>query len=138
MVKENQTGFREIAHTADWELQVWGVDMPSLMENAAEGMYTLSGTRFVSGSPVSRTFEVPFLDRESTLVDFLSELLFLSEQEEIGFDHFDIRLEGDICKIIAFGAPIASKNKDIKAVTFHNLLVRETENGLSVNIVFDV
>jgi SHS2 domain-containing protein len=29
-------------------------------------------------------------------------------------------------------------DKEIKAVTYHNLAVRQTETGLAVNIVFDV
>jgi SHS2 domain-containing protein len=36
------------------------------------------------------------------------------------------------------GAPIASMDKEIKAVTWHNLRVRREADGLRVNIVFDV
>jgi SHS2 domain-containing protein len=35
-------------------------------------------------------------------------------------------------------APIASLAKEIKAVTYHNLAIRQTERGLQANIVFDV
>jgi len=36
------------------------------------------------------------------------------------------------------GAPIESIAKEIKAVTYHNLAVRETARGLETTIVFDV
>jgi SHS2 domain-containing protein len=36
------------------------------------------------------------------------------------------------------GAPVAAIARDIKAVTYHNLVVRETERGLEATIVFDV
>ena len=36
-------GFREHAHTADWELEVWAPDLPALLEQAAHGMYAISG-----------------------------------------------------------------------------------------------
>lgn len=137
MNKEN-AGYREIPHTADWELQVWAPDLPGLMKKAAEGMYALSGTHLAGEARQERTFEVPFADRESALVDFLSELLFISEQDGIGFDRFEIACVKDHCTVQASGAAIVAQTKEIKAVTYHNLQVRETERGLSVNIVFDV
>jgi SHS2 domain-containing protein len=33
---------------------------------------------------------------------------------------------------------IASLDKEIKAVTYHNLAVRQTRNGFEAHIVFDV
>jgi SHS2 domain-containing protein len=36
------------------------------------------------------------------------------------------------------GAPIQTQSKEIKAVTYHNLEIRETSRGLEVSIVFDV
>jgi SHS2 domain-containing protein len=36
------------------------------------------------------------------------------------------------------GALIASQEKEIKAVTYHNLVIRRIHKGLAVNIVFDV
>jgi SHS2 domain-containing protein len=36
------------------------------------------------------------------------------------------------------GAPIASQEKEIKAVTYHNLVIRRIHKGLAANIVFDV
>ena len=36
------------------------------------------------------------------------------------------------------GGTLRSQEKEIKAVTFHNLEVRESERGLEVEIVFDV
>jgi len=41
----SQSGFREREHTADWELQVWAPSFSGLLEQAARGMYALSGTR---------------------------------------------------------------------------------------------
>jgi SHS2 domain-containing protein len=36
------------------------------------------------------------------------------------------------------GAPIASLDKAIKAVTYHNLRINETSKGFETTIVFDV
>jgi SHS2 domain-containing protein len=138
MQKTSKTGFREREHTADWELEVWGPDLATLLEQAARGMYALTQTQLNPETRLTRAFELPYHDPESLLVDFLSELLYLGEDQGIGFDSFDIQLDGDELRAELEGAPIKSQAKEIKAVTYHNLRVRQTERGLEVNIVFDV
>ena len=131
-------GYSEIEHTADRELHIWAADFPSLLEQSACGMYSLSRTRLAPGPRLNRQFEIPSADRESLLVDFLSELLFYGEDEQIAFDTYRFDFSGDNLVVQAAGAPIAEQSKEIKAVTYHRLAVRETESGLEVNIVFDV
>jgi SHS2 domain-containing protein len=131
-------GYREIEHTADWELRVWAPDLSALLKTAAEGMYRLSHTDLAQGPRQTREFELPYLDRESLLVDFLSELLFFGEDEALAFDAYQLDFDGSRLKVRASGAPIRVQAKEIKAVTFHGLQIRETDRGLEVNIVFDV
>ena len=131
-------GFREVEHTADWELHVWAPDLPELLRQAARGMYTLSHTQLAPGPRLEREFAFPFSDPEALIVDFLSELLFYGEDEGIGFDEVQVELTGSTCKFRVCGSPIEAQSKEIKAVTFHGLEVRETGKGLEANIVFDV
>jgi len=131
-------GYREIEHTADWELYVWAQNFPALLETAARGMYALSHTILMETPRTSRTFELPLMDRESLLVDFLAELLFLGEEESLAFDEFRLSMDGNSLKAQVLGAPIREQVKEIKAVTYHRLQIRETDSGLEVNIVFDV
>ncbi len=132
-------GFREHAHTADWELEVWAPDLSLLLEQAARGMYALSGMRLQAGMRLTRTIDLQTMDAESLLVRFLSELLWLEQEEGLGFDTFSLHLEGEQNLHAELGgAAIAILNKEIKAVTYHNLAVQHTPNGLRVNIVFDV
>jgi len=131
-------GYREIEHTADWELHIWAPDLISLLESAARGMYALSHTVLADRPRLSRAFEIPFLDREALLVDFLSELLFFVEDEHIAFDEYHLVLERGSLTAQLGGAPLATQAKEIKAVTYHRLQIHPTERGLEVNIVFDV
>lgn len=135
---DENTGYREIEHTADWELHVWAPDLTTLLDTAARGMYALSHTKLAADLQAQRAFELPFIDCESLLVDFLSELLFFGENEGIAFDDYQLNLDGSTLKVQASGAFILEQAKEIKAVTYHRLQVRETERGLEVNIVFDV
>jgi SHS2 domain-containing protein len=131
-------GFEEVSHTADWSARVWAPDLPSLFREAARAMNSLSGTVIGTGDRVSRTLEVEGPDVESLLVAFLSELVYYQEQENLTFDSFDLRVAGQWLKVAMEGAEIESMDKAIKAVTYHNLKIATTPEGLETTIVFDV
>lgn len=131
-------GFREIEHTADWELQVWAPEFAGLLEQAALGMLALSGTRLAQAPRIQRNLDLHADDAESLLVSFLSELNYIAGVENIAFDRYRLILNGFDLHGEMDGAPVASIDKEIKAVTYHNLALQQFADGLRVNIVFDV
>ena len=137
-MKRKDAGFQEIEHTADWALQVWAPDLPILFTLAAEGMNSLAEVKLAEGEREYHRIEIEEADIETLLVSFLSELLYYSEDEGIGFDHFKISINGDRLEAAVEGGAILSIKKEIKAVTYHNLEVRQTDLGYQVVIVFDV
>jgi len=134
----SSTGFREIPHTADCEIEVWAPDIPSLFISAAQGMYALSGINLKGSPPIRREITFSGIDPEYLLVSFLSELLYLSEEKNEGFDHFGINIDGKNLRVIMEGSPVKTINRNIKAVTYHDLVIRCDVPGYRVNIVFDV
>jgi SHS2 domain-containing protein len=141
---ENQ-GFREVAHTADWEIEAWGGELPDLFTQSARGMYVLSGVRQADkGRRTRRSLQLEAVEPERLLVRFLSELLHFAESERLAFDEIDVQLHAgeqtDSLKLTARlgGRKITAQDKEIKAVTFHNLLIRRKQGGFIVNVVFDV
>jgi SHS2 domain-containing protein len=131
-------GFEEIAHTADWSVRVWAPNLPALFAESARAMNALSGTVIGAGPQLQRVFEAEGPDAESLLVAFLSELVFSQEQENLAFDAFKLDVGNGRLKVEMEGAPVESIDKAIKAVTYHNLRIRETDEGLETIIVFDV
>lgn len=132
------SGFREREHTADWDLEVWAPSLEELFKQAARGMFVLSGARIRPEPRQERDLNLDAVDYESLLVLFLQELLFYSEVEGLAFDDYHLQiapyhLDGKIS-----GAPLDRIDKEIKAVTYHNLNIEHSPNGLSVRIVFDV
>jgi SHS2 domain-containing protein len=132
------SGFRERSHTADWALEVWARDEPELLATAAMGMYSLMGAHLRHEPPVHRRLDLEAPDMEGRLVCFLTELLYLGELEGEGFTQFDIHISGVRLLVEMEGAPLASIAKEIKAVTYHNLVVQNEQDGLRTIIVFDV
>jgi SHS2 domain-containing protein len=136
-------GYREVEHTADWELEVWAEDVPGLLKQAAAGMYALAGVQIEAAPRIVRRMELQANDPEILLVGFLNQLLWLGESDQLAFDQFDIevaeaeqdglRLEADLQ-----GGRIVALGKEIKAVTYHRLQIRSINTEQRVNIVFDV
>lgn len=135
---ENDYGYEELEHTADWALRVWAPDFAKLLETAALGMNHLSAFKLERKRAYVCDIHLEADDRESLLVNFLSEILYYAEVEHIGFDHYEIHLNELKLEATVFGAGIVSQKKEIKAVTYHNMNIKETEKGLEVEIVFDV
>lgn len=137
-MEQKRFGFTELPHTADWSIKAWAPDLPLLFAQCAEGMYWLMQTTLQDSPRVERSLEIEGEDVETLLVSFLSELLYLGESENLGFDKFDLALDDRRLRAALEGAPIAGQQKEIKAVTYHNLAVRRTDEGYTVTIVFDV
>jgi SHS2 domain-containing protein len=131
-------GFIEVEHTADWSLEVWAPDLLNLLIEAARGMYWLSAIEINKEVYEERLFEIFSDNPENMLVSFLSELLYYIEQEKLYFEYFKFEFEETKLLVSVTGNPIISLQKEIKAVTYHNLEIRSEPDGLRVRIVFDV
>ena len=81
MSKTIEGKFKEIAHTADLALDVWGEDLWDLFRNAAQGLYALAGA--VENKEETDRFDlrIPLGEEEQMLVDFLNELLYLLDRK---------------------------------------------------------
>ncbi|MCH7610714.1 MAG: archease [Chloroflexi bacterium] len=131
--------YEELEHTADWALRVQGRDLPALFVNAALGMMELAGVRTGDEPGEVRRIELQALDKESLLVDWLHELLVALELEQLAFREIELQITGGKKLVGTFQAvPIISMDKPVKAVTYNELLIQESPDGLEATVVFDV
>jgi SHS2 domain-containing protein len=136
----NLADFEEIEHTADWALRVRGRDLRELLVNAARGMSVLLVSDLAAiPADEERRFELDAFDAESLLVEWLSELAYWAESEMLVFREFDLSQVTPVhLQAIVRGGRVPGLQKTIKAVTYHNLKIVETDNGLEATVVFDV
>jgi len=141
--------FREQEHTADRALRVWGRGLADLLVGAARGMCTLMGDSEDLVPEVWRTIRLQADDREALLVEWLNELLYLVEAEELLFVDFRIESvtdsgtaragEAGATMVAHVGGAVAPVTRaSIKAATFHDLKLVEDAAGWSTVITFDV
>ena len=136
--KNNSSGFIEVEHTADRAIKVWSDRLEGLFSQAAAGMYALMDIQI---GPEPRTpiqFRINGFDPETFLVGFLSELLYLLEKERKAFDKLELRFNNNILEANLEGTAVISQKKEVKAVTFHNLKIRQINGNYETTIVFDV
>jgi SHS2 domain-containing protein len=136
---EGERRFEEIEHTADIAIRVWGRDLAELFANAAYGMGSLLGVVKDTGHTVKRTIELDAGDVEILLVEWLGELLFFADKDNLVFTDFD-SLEVTTTQLRARvrGRRIEERRTYIKAVTFSELEITQTSTGYRTVIVFDV
>jgi len=132
--------FEEIPHTADWSFRAFGKDLRELFENAAFAMFSLEGVHpQENANENARAVQVSGIDQESLLVNWLTELLWLQESNRETYQRFEIEsLSETELQATVFGLPYATLDKIIKAVTYHNLKLEQTNEGWQVTVVVDV
>jgi SHS2 domain-containing protein len=128
----------EVEHTADRALRVWGAELPDLFAGAARGMVGLMADLNCLQATRWRELRLEAPDRETLLVAWLNELLFLTEAEGLLFVEYRVKSVTETA-LVAWvgGTPGEITGAHFKAATFHNLELVHDGTGWSTLITFD-
>lgn len=139
--------YEYLEHTADIKFLAYGDTLEEVFENAALAMFNvIIDTTKVSGE-MAREISLTSPDLESLLVDWLSELLYLFEVDEIVFWKFRVEeireVEGEYSiKALASGEEYYPESHpfetEIKAVTYNQLELEKTDEGWKAQVVVDI
>jgi len=143
--------FEPIPHTADIKIRVYGRNLAQFFRNALIGMFQAVGPRATGckkekgrlicpSLPEKREIEVQSFDLESLLVDFLSEALYLSDVNDEAYLDADVHeVNEKYIKVTLHGVKIAGfEVVEVKAVTYHDLEIKQVNDIWQAEIVFDV
>jgi SHS2 domain-containing protein len=136
-------GFEIFAITADKGIRAWGRDLTEVFVNAARGMWSLMVEAGTARADRMLPVRVEASNRETLLVAWLNELLYLHEVEEFvaakfAITHFsDTRLEAEVWgeRVDRARHPLVGH---VKAVTYHLLRVQPAGGGWEAQVVVDV
>jgi SHS2 domain-containing protein len=134
--------FEIINHTADVGIRAYGTNIGQAFANAAGALFSLIAELDNVGEVIYRDIELTAQDQESLLVEWLNELIYLFDVENIIFKRFDIiELNNTQLKARGYGEKVDnSKHKlktGVKAATYHMLKVDKGE-GCQVQVLFDI
>ncbi|MCC7355270.1 MAG: bifunctional riboflavin kinase/FAD synthetase [Anaerolineae bacterium] len=140
LLSDTSLGFyKELEHTADWAIRVRGRDLGELFAHAAQAMFAMMGADLTAPAKASHDLHLSDLDAEALLVRWLNNLLYLQEMNGELYTRFSVhRATPTEVEATAHGAPGKPTRAKIKAVTFHDLRIEETSEGLVATLVFDV
>lgn len=134
--------FEVVNHTADIGIRAYGKTPQEVFENAAVGMFSLMADLSTVKESESFDISVEGEDRENLLVEWLNELIYFFETENVLLKKFEITEWSDHhLSAIITGERIDlqrhSLETQIKAATYHTLKV--SHNDLwQAQVIFDV
>ena len=134
--------FEIIDHTADVGIIAYGADIRQAFANAARALFSLITELEDVEEVLHRDIELTATDQESLLVEWLNELIYLFDTENVIFKRFDItQLDHTKLKARIYGEKVdKAKHKiktGVKATTYHMLKVNKGD-GYKVQVLFDI
>ena len=136
-----------LEHKADLKIKAFGKTKEELFQNALFAMAECMKPE-IKKTEGKRKIKIKSPDLPALLVDFLSEVLYLSQvnkeiYNEVKFKKFSdtpsagsgqAELEAEL-----LGQKVERFGEDIKAVTYHSLNVRQKEDGSwEATVLFDI
>ena len=135
--------YEQLPHTADLAAKIYGHNIQELFENAAFAMFDMMAD--LGGIKAQETVKIDVKgpDTESLLVSWLNEILYAAYIKKMLFTEFRVlSLEDNKLSAEAKGGRIKEGagpvRHEIKAATYHDLEIKESDGECEVTIVFDV
>ena len=130
-------------HTADLGIRVRAPDLNALFAEAAVALFSAIEEDLSTVRPVQRVdFKLGGDDREFLLFDWLKELLYRFDAEHLLFSRFDVHVAMDGLTATAWGEPLDRSRHElaheVKAITYHGLLIQQTTDGWLAEIIVDI
>jgi len=142
MTKYPRGSFEFIDHTADVGILVTAPTPEGMFETAALAFTELVTNADSLNLRLERKFRLHEDDMETLLVTWLQELLYLLDTEGLVFGRFQVNLQDFALEATAWGEvfdpEIHPMKTEIKAVTYHQLEVEQSDQGWQATIIFDI
>ena len=135
--------FEILDHTADIGIIVHGENLKALFENAGEAFFHLITDLRKVRRRTERRINLGGESLDRLMVDWLSELLYLHDVENLLFKGFDVESVGeDGLRAIVKGEPFLEGvhviKTEVKAVTYHQIEVRQENGRWRAQVIFDL
>lgn len=136
--------FKYLEHTADAEFVAYGRTPDEAFVNAARAMFGLVVDPSNVHPTEVREISLTAGSLEDLLFDWLSELLYISEVDQLVFSKFEVSItkNGEYwLNAKAFGELVSPRHEislHIKAVTYHDLRVEKRNNVYEAQVLLDI
>lgn len=130
-------------HTADVGIRLAAPDLETLLADAGRALFALIVDNVRDIRPEQQfDFRVSGTQSDYLLFDWLSELLRHFETTRIVLSRFDVRVNSDGLTAKAWGEPLDEDRhrlgNEVKAVTYHQLEVKQADSGWRGEVILDI
>ncbi len=130
-------------HTADLGLRAHAADLNTLFAEAARCLISAIVEDPQSVRPLlEQSIAIGGDDRELLLFDFLRELLYRFDADHMLFCDFVVTVRPDGLTATVRGEPREPArhvlSHEVKAITYHGLIVQATEHGWLAEVIVDI
>ncbi|MBU4332623.1 archease [Patescibacteria group bacterium] len=131
--------FEVLEHPADLKIRAWGKDLKEVFTNMALGMMQSIKSNAQGAARTEHEVKISSINRESLLIDFLSELLYLVEINREVYSKIEItQLSEKYLQAKLYGVKARGFDLEIKAVTYGGEEVRRGGGGWEAVVIFDI
>lgn len=135
--------YKEIEHTADIGLEIYGGTLEELFQNAGYAFFNTIADISTITPGVNRSVSVTGNDIETLFMNWLRELLYLFAVYQEIYAEFEIQsLQPTHLEACILGEPLDLEKHDfhteIKAVTYHQFAVTNENGTWRARVIFDV
>jgi SHS2 domain-containing protein len=134
-----EAGHRQVEHTADVALELWGPGHAALLEQGALAVVELLTGGADVAATEERTIELDVVDDADRLVRFMNEVLWLALVEGfvVASATFDLADPARLRATVR-GSTSTPVVEEIKSVTYHDLAIERVGPRLQARVVLDV
>ncbi len=134
--------FELINHTADIGIIAYGTDIKEAFINAARGLFSLITELDNIEEVTYRDIELTSTDEETILVEWLNELIYFFDADNIIFKRFEInQINQTQLKTRCFGEEVDNSKhtikRGVKAATYHMLKIEQNDR-VKIQVLFDI
>ena len=135
--------YRQLEHTSDIKVEIYGADLAELFTNAAACLFDL----ILDIRRVRETQSVPVSLESANLsglfLDWLRELLFLFSTRSLAIRRVEIdSIEPTQINAIVFGEEFNAERHglrvEVKTPTYHEYRIEKGEDGYRATVILDV
>ena len=129
--------YRFLEHTADVMFESYGKSYSQALENASKAMFSVLGN---AGDTEKVSFFISAHNLDELTVQALADLLAYADTHEIVFSRMKVKKfdrKAYSLEMEAWGEKKRPRDA-VKAVTYHELMVKEDKTGWTIRIILDV
>jgi SHS2 domain-containing protein len=138
-----RTGFNILEHPADMGIEAHGSNLKEAFEQAAVGLIAIILDPSKIENIESKKVQIYASDYEQLLVKWLTEVLYLYDGENFAPGKFEIKTltPKSVTAIIKgekFNNTKHTTKMDVKAITYHQILVQEKQDSGLIRVYLDI